>query len=138
VRLSPTDDVGTGEAVASLDFLGYTFRYDRDLKGREKRYLNLCPSAKSLQRERDNLREMTGPRTCFVPIPTLIAQINRQVKGWGAYFGMGYPRVAFRQINLFVRERLERHLKRRSQRPFRGTGTCSWYAQLHRLGLRPL
>ena len=29
---------------ASLDFLGYTFRYDRDLKGRERTYLNLGPS----------------------------------------------------------------------------------------------
>jgi RNA-directed DNA polymerase len=29
-----------GEAKASLDFLGYTFRYDRDLRGRPHRYLN--------------------------------------------------------------------------------------------------
>ena len=28
------------EKGASLDFLGYTFRYDRDLKGRDRKYLN--------------------------------------------------------------------------------------------------
>jgi RNA-directed DNA polymerase len=122
----------------SLDFLGYTFRYDRDLKGRDGCYLNLCPSSKSLQRERDKLREMTGPDKCFVPIPALIAQINVHLKGWSNYFGKGYPRKAFRQINRFVQERLEKHLKRRSQRPFRATGGVSWYAQLHRLGLMPL
>lgn len=122
----------------SLDFLGYTFRYDRDLQGRPRRYLNLCPSSKSLQRERDKLREMTGPQRCFVPIPALIAQINVHLSGWGNYFGKGYPRKAFRQINAFVRERLVRHLKRRSQRPFRVRGGASWYAQLHDLGLQPM
>jgi len=99
------------------------------------RYLNQCPSSKSLQRERDKLREMTGPDKCFVPIPALIAQINVQTRGWSAYFGKGYPRNAFRQINRYVQERLERHLKRRSQRPFRVRDGSSWYAQLHRLGL---
>jgi len=52
--------------------------------------------------------------------------------------GHGYPRKAFRQINRFVQERLERHLKRRSQRPFRPKEGLTWYAQLHRLGLVPL
>jgi RNA-directed DNA polymerase len=123
---------------ASLDFLGYTFRYDRDLQGRPKRYLNLCPSNKSLQRERDKLREMTGPQRCFVPIPALIAQVNAHLRGWSNYFAKGYPRKAFRHVNTFVQGRLIRHLKRRSQRPYRATGQASWYAHLHRLGLQPL
>jgi RNA-directed DNA polymerase len=122
---------------ASLDFLGYTFRYDKDLQGRPWRYLNLCPSKKSLQRERDKLREMTGPARCFVPIPVLIAQLNTHLRNWAAYFRLGYPRDACRQINHFVQERLERHLKRRSQRPFRTRG-MTWYAQLLKLGLQPL
>lgn len=91
-----------------------------------------------MQRERDKLRAMTGPDKCFVPIPLLIAQINTHLGGWGNYFGKGYPRKAFRQINRFVQERLERHLKRRSQRPFRVTGGVSWYAQLQRMGLASL
>jgi RNA-directed DNA polymerase len=123
---------------ASLDFLGYTFRYDRDLRGRDHRYLNLFPSDKSMQRERDKLREMTGPERCFLPLPALIFRINEHLAGWSNYFGKGYPRDAFRQINHFVRERLIRHLRRRSQRPYRVTGGISWYAQLHRLGLKPL
>ena len=123
---------------ASLDFLGYTFRYDRDLRGRPKRYLNLYPSKKSMQREREKLREMISPSRCFVPIPALIAQINEHLAGWSNYFRKGYPRHAFRRINVFVRERLIGHLKRRSQRPFRPRGEMTWYTQLHRLGLQPL
>jgi RNA-directed DNA polymerase len=133
-----TRTVKLNELGVGLDFLGYTFRYDRDLRGRPKRYLNLFPSSKSMQRERDKLREMTAPDRCFVPIPALIAQVNEHLRGWSNYFGKGYPRQAFRRINAFVQERLKRHLQRRSQRPFRPRGTSSWQAQLHRLGFAPL
>jgi RNA-directed DNA polymerase len=119
----------------SLDFLGYTFRYDRDRHGRPHRYLNVIPSKKALERERQKLREMTGPRMCFKPIRVMIAEINRHLGGWRRYFGYGYPRVAFRQVNRFTRERLTRHLKRRSQRPYRPPKGVTWYAQLDRLGL---
>jgi RNA-directed DNA polymerase len=138
VNREKTRTVKLNEPGASLDFLGYTFRYDRDRQGGTWRYLNLCPSDKSMQRERDKLREMTGPQRCFLPIPALIHQINAQVHGWGNYFAKGYPRRAFRQINRYVQERLERHLKRRSQRPYRPTGEGSWYAHFRRLGLKPL
>jgi RNA-directed DNA polymerase len=139
VNAAKTRTVRLHEPGAGLDFLGYTFRYDRDLHGGPHRYLNLCPSKKSLQRARDTLRAMTGPQQCFKPIPVLIAQVNTHLIGWGAYFGKGYPRAAFRRINHFVRQRLEQHLKRRSQRPFRPVGgAAGWYEQLRRLGLRPL
>jgi len=34
---------------ASLDFLGFTFRYYEDLKGRGWRYVNVSPSEKALK-----------------------------------------------------------------------------------------
>jgi RNA-directed DNA polymerase len=138
VNREKTQTVKLQEPGASLDFLGYTFRYNDDLQGGRWKYLNLCPSTKALQRERDKLREMTGPKKCFLPIPALIGQVNTHLKGWSNYFGKGYPRKAFRQINSFVQERLITHLKRRSQRPYRPPGEMSWYAQLHRLGLKAL
>lgn len=138
VNADKTRTVNLSVTGGSLDFLGYMFRYDRDLKGRPRKYLNLCPSKKSMQRERDKLREMTGPKCCFVPIPQLIAQINAHLRGWSNYFSAGYPRQAFRQINRFVQERLGRHLQRRSQRPYRRTDGSSWYAQFLKLGLKPL
>jgi len=138
VNRDKTRTVRLNEPGESLNFLGYMFRYDRDLQGRPWRYLNLCPSSQTLRREREKLREMTGPEMCFKPIVAMIAQINDHLRGWSNYFGKGYPRDAFRQINRFVRERLERHLKRRSQRPFRRRGLVSWYGQLQRLGLENL
>jgi RNA-directed DNA polymerase len=123
---------------ASLDFLGYTFRYDRDRFGRDRRYLNVSPSAKALDRERARLREMTSSRFCWKPIPTLIQELNRHLAGWANYFGRGYPRRAFAKINDYVRCRLAVHLRRRSQRPFRPPEGRSLYHHLAHLGLMRL
>ena len=46
------------EEGESLDFWGYTFRYDRDLYGKGWKYLNMMMSKKALQRERDCLHEL--------------------------------------------------------------------------------
>ena len=135
INREKTRVVKLSQPGTSLDFLGYTFRYDRDRLGRRHRYLNLFPSKKALQRERRKLYEMTGPVMCFKPIRVMIAEINRHRVGWKNYFRCGYPRDAFRQINAYAGERLTRHLKRRSQRPYRPPKGISWYEQLHRLGL---
>lgn len=120
---------------ASLDFLGFTFRYDHDRKGRGHRYLNVSPSAKALKRERAKLRELTSSQRGCLPIPLLIEDLNGHLNGWANYFRFGYPRDAFRKINTYVRDRLTQHLKRRSQRPFRPPEGVTYYQQLHRLGL---
>ena len=119
----------------SLDFLGYTFRYDRDRFGRGHKYLNVTPSKQALARERDVLRSMTSTKFCFKPIPALIRQVNRQVEGWANYFRFGYSRAAFRQINRTVRCRMAAHLKRRSQRPYRPPKGMSMYRHLANMGL---
>ena len=135
INREKTRVVDLKEQGASLDFLGYTFRYDRDLKGRDQKYLNLFPSEKALKRERAKLHDMTASRQCFKPIPQLIGEINRHLKGWANYFSIGYPRVALREINTYVRDRLVQHLRRRSQRPFRPPEGVTYYEQLQRMGL---
>jgi RNA-directed DNA polymerase len=127
--------VRMAEEGASLNFLGFAFRYDRDLRGRAWKYLNIQPSPKALQAEKEKLRKLIGPGKRHVPIPELIAQVNRQVGGWGNYFRFGYPRKTFRLLNRFVRERLTGHLKRRSQRPYRLPPGETWYGLLDKLGL---
>jgi len=135
INREKTRVVNVREVGESLDFLGYTFRYDRDLKGRGWRYLNWFPSAKALARERAKLRSLTGPQMCFKPIPRMIGEINEHLRGWANYFGQGYPRHAFRSINKYVRDRLCQHLSRRSQRPWRPPKGTTHYAQLAKMGL---
>jgi RNA-directed DNA polymerase len=123
---------------ASLDFLGFTFRYDCDLRGRNHRYLNVFPSQKSLVRLRERIRSLTDSSRSCAPIPQVIAEINQVLRGWANYFRPGYPRMAFRSVNWFVTDRLYRHLQRRSQRPFRPPEGVPFTAQLQALGLQLL
>ena len=123
---------------ASLDFLGYTFRYDRDWYGRSCRYLNVIPSKTALMKERAALRAMTSSRVCFKPIPDLIEELNQNLQGWAAYFGYGYPSASYRNLNQYVQQRLRSHLRRRSQRRYRVPQTMSLYAHLRQLGLQSL
>lgn len=118
-----------------LDFLGFSFRFDRDLKGRPKRYLNVFPSKKTMTRQRERLREMTGCSNCFKPLTVLIGDLNKQLTGWSNYFSFGYPRKAFRDMNFYVRVRLAGHLRRRSQRPYLPPEGKSLYRHLSDLGL---
>jgi RNA-directed DNA polymerase len=138
INRKKTRVVNLNQPAASLDFLGFTFRYDRDLKGRDHRYLNVFPSKKSLARVRDRIRELTHHRRCFQPVTEMIGELNVVLQGWKLYFRHGYPRVAFRHVNSFVLQRLTGHLHRRSQRPFRPPEGTSFYAHLHALGLQPL
>ena len=123
---------------ASLDFLGFTLRYDRDRFGRSQRYLNVFPSKKAQARLRAKIRFLTSGHRCFQPIREMIAEVNRVLRGWKTYFAYGYPRVAFRKLHWFVYDRMVRHLRRRSQRPFRPPVGVSYYAHLQTLGLQLL
>jgi RNA-directed DNA polymerase len=135
INREKTRVVDLKEEGANLDFLGFTFRYDRDLHGRKQRYLNVVPSKKAIRRERRKLREIIGPHRCHVPVPALVQELNVHLRGWANYFKFGYPRVAFRRINAYVRERLTRHLRRRSQRPFRPPEGRTYYQHFQKLGL---
>jgi len=118
-----------------LDFLGYTFAYQRDLHGRAQRYLNVTVSRKALKRARARVHELTSSSVSHVPLPKLVAKLNGYLRGWGNYFGYGYPRHAFRSLNAYTRGRLAQHLQRRSQRGYRPPAGVSWYAHFQRLGL---
>jgi RNA-directed DNA polymerase len=120
----------------SLDFLGFTFRYDRSLFGTNRRYLNVGASKRAHQRLREKLRELTSA-TAKQSLPVTIAQVNQLLRGWQRYFRYGYPRVAFRAVNYDLQVRFRCLLRNRSQRrsrPFRDGE--SLYAGLHRYGLR--
>ena len=118
-----------------LNFLGYLFRYEWDRKRRGHKYLNVTISEKALRRERQRLRERINRQVCFKPLPKLIEELNRHLRGWANYFSYGYPRQGIRQINRYVRQRLTQHMRRRSQRPFRPPEGTSYYEHFKRMGL---
>lgn len=122
----------------TLDFLGYSLRYIRDRKGSGDVYLTMEPSAKSQQRYRDRIKELTGSHRNWLPVEELIADINRFQRGWREYFKHGYPACVFGKLSYYTSERVIRHLRRRSQRSYRLDPDQSYYSQLKKLGLQRL
>ena len=136
INRDKTRVVKLNEEKASLDFLGYTFRWHQGRYG-FGRYLYVGPSKKSLQRQRDRINELTDRRQGCTPITRLIGRLNRQLEGWGAYFSRGYPSDAYRSINWHVGYRLVNHLRHhRSQRAYKVPNGVSYYAHFQKLGLR--
>ena len=76
-----------------------------------------------------------GRRRVFMAVPTLIQGINRQTRGWAGYFRYGYRAPTMRSLNHYLFDRMKRHLRRRSQRPFRPPEGGTYYRQLCVLGL---
>ena len=120
----------------SLNFLGFTLRYDRDRFGRDRRYLTVFPSTRTQARVREKVRTLTRA-SATRSLPDTIAAVNQLLRGWSAYFRYGYPRHTFRTLNYYLQGRFRCFLRNRSQRrsrPFRQGE--SLYAGLHRYGLR--
>ena len=134
LNASKTRILNLGTPGESLDFLGYTFRFDRDLKGRGFRYLNMFPSKKSQAKMRLQLRYLTR-RGNMTGIWDLVPEVNSKLLGWGRYFGKGYPAVAFARMDWYVQVRFERFARTRSQRRMRVPHGKTLYSWLQSLGL---
>jgi len=120
---------------ASLDFLGYSFRYVNSRLYPGTRVLSMRPSKKAVQRQKQALRELVGRKASTVPATDLIQSVNRQLRGWGNYFGHGYWRDAYNEVNEHVLRRFRTHLRNRSQRAYRIPAGRTLYSHLQQLGL---
>lgn len=122
-----------------LDFLGYSYRWSRSQRdGGGPRYWRLEASKKAQQAIRDKVRDLTGPKTCFVPVAELVQQVNRVMSGWLNYYQLGHPLKARWNLVRFAESRIVRHLGRRSQRPYKPPKGVSLYQHVHDLGLIPV
>jgi RNA-directed DNA polymerase len=138
INREKTRTIELKDGKETLDFLGYSFRFEKDRQGRPWRYLNLHPSNKSLEKEREKIRELTGPQQCWKPVSRVIAEVNEHLRGWKNYFKVGYCGREFRKINHFLHHRMSKHLQRRSQRGYKLPKGISSYAYLNQLGLMQL
>ena len=139
INREKTKIVETKQPGQTLNFLGYSFRWDKDLHGRPSHYWNRIPSKKSMQKAKERIHELTSKRWCCLPIDEVVRRLNMFLRGWSNYFGKGYPRKAFREINEYVSSRMIQYLKRQSQRPFRPPEGMSWYELLYeKLGVYQL
>jgi RNA-directed DNA polymerase len=134
INQTKTKILNLREDKASFDFLGFTFRFDRDINGNPWKYLNIFPSDRSLANLRDELRQTikVGRKMSLM---VTIGKVNTILRGWSNYFDFGYPRVAFRKLNYFIRQRFSCLLRRMSQRRCTELDGDTYYNGLKKRGL---
>ncbi len=101
-----------------FDFLGFTFRYDRDLCGRDIKYLNVIPRKKSTSQLRSKIRDNLRRNSHKNP-SELIKMLNPILRGWINYVtvpGVSYPKAEKRKLRWYLAESFLRYYRRKSQR----------------------
>ncbi len=105
----------------SFNFLGFTIRYDKDIKGRDLRYWNIVPGKKSEQKIRDKVKEYLRTHGHY-KAEDVARGLNSMIRGWLNYFclpGVCYPAMSKRRLRAYLSTRLYRYYYRKSQRKSR-------------------
>ena len=100
-----------------------------------KRYLEWCPSPKSVKKVCRKVKEETMRRKLLLPVEGVVKRLNLVLDGWGRYFKCGYPSRQFAKVNAYARYRLYKFLNRKSQRRYRLKYAKTYYGELQKLGL---
>jgi RNA-directed DNA polymerase len=133
--------VDLGEGREGFDFLGCHFhaRVSGRLleRGIRRYYLHRWPSARSMKKVRQRVKELTGrSRNGVKDVRVLISDLNPILRGWGNYFRTGNAACKFIQVDDYVRRRLKGFLRRRQGRNLRPGQTEQWTADwLNQQGL---
>ena len=139
VNREKTKLLDMGADKAALSFLGYEFRYVRDRHyGKDNRYLEWCPSNKSVRKVCRKVKEETMRRKLLLPVEGVVKRLNLVLDGWGRYFKCGYPSRQFAKVNAYARYRLYKFLNRKSQRRYRLKYAETYYGEYQKLGLLAL
>jgi RNA-directed DNA polymerase len=132
------------EGREGFDFLGCHFhaRVSGQMLelGIRRYYLHRWPSARSMQRAYQRVKELTGRnRNGVKDIRVIISDLNPILRGWGNYFRTGNAALKFNQLDRYVVNRLHRFLVKRHGRNLRKgradqwTKEWFWHLGLHRL-----
>jgi RNA-directed DNA polymerase len=133
--------VDLGEGREGFDFLGCHFhaRVSGRLleRGIRRYYLHRWPSARSMKKERQRVKELTGRNRVGVKdIRVVIADLNPILRGWGNYFRTGNAAHKFVQVDDYVRTRLRGFLAKRYGRNLHAGRSDRWTeAWFNELGL---
>jgi group II intron reverse transcriptase/maturase len=120
-----------------FNFLGFTIRYDKDTKGRQKKYWNIIPAAKSEKKVREKIRAYLQSRGHYAPQQVAVG-LNAILRGWLNYFdipGVSYPAMSKRRLRYYLMNKLWRYYNRKSQRRSRLYGNQAYELLIQKYGL---
>jgi group II intron reverse transcriptase/maturase len=119
--------VFVGDGREGFDFLGFHCRKVESWRYRGRRYLQRWPSCRAMQGVRDRIKAITAPRYRLLePAQALVDELNRLLRGWGAYFRVGNSSRKFLQVDDYVRQRLALFLSKKTGRRGRCWERHSW------------
>jgi group II intron reverse transcriptase/maturase len=121
----------------SFNFLGFTIRYDKDIKGRDFRYWNIMPSKKSEQKIRDKVKDYLKTHGHY-KAGDIAFGLNSIIRGWLNYFsisGVSYPAMSKRSLRVYLSNSLYRYYNRKSQRKCRLYGQNAFVALTTNFGM---
>lgn len=101
-----------------FDFLGFTIRYDQSIFDKRKKFWNIMPRAKSQKKIRQKINGKLK-RIGHYPASDVVTELNPIIRGWMNYYKIdkvSYTQVAFRKLDDYLRIRIDRFFKRKSQR----------------------
>ena len=127
-----TGRVDLSRGRQGFDFLGCHLRKRMSgpiwEKERKRVYfLQRWPSARSMKRVRQRVKEMTGRnRNGVKDVRVIIRDINPVLRGWGNYFRTGNAAAKFNQVDDYVRQRLRNFMVKRKGRNLRAGEASRW------------
>jgi hypothetical protein len=89
-----------------FDFLGFHLHKVESWKWRGRYYLQRWPSARAMASVRAKIRSLTDRRLVGFPIESVVANLNRVLRGWSEYFRYGNCARKFAIVERYVHERL--------------------------------
>jgi len=127
-----TGRVDLSRGRQGFDFLGCHLhkRMSGPIWERERKrvyFLQRWPSARSMKRVRQRVKEMTGRnRNGVKDVRVIIRDINPVLRGWGNYFRTGNAAAKFNQVDDYVRQRLRSFMVKRKGRNLRAGEASRW------------
>ena len=120
-----------------FEFLGFTIRYDKDMRGRNRRYWNIIPAAKSEKKLRENIAAYLKSGGHYGP-QKVADELNAKIRGWLNYYDIpktSYPAMSKRRLRYYLINKLYRYYNRKSQRRSRLYGSQAYEVLVQKYGL---
>jgi RNA-directed DNA polymerase len=134
---SKTQIVALEVGGEGFDFLGFHFRrVSSRTSGRP--YIACWPSQKAMAAARQRIRQLTPLGRIGLPAIMVVQDLNRFLRGWGAYFRYGNSTQQFHALDRYAFWRLARFMTRKHHRPGTGRGAFELLESRDRLGLHRL
>jgi len=113
LAVAKTRIVNLHNSGEGFDFLGYHFRVVPTKHNPRRRFAACWPSRSAVTAARDRIRELTPMSRIGRPTILVVQDVNRFLRGWGAYFRHGNSTQQFVQLDRFVFDRIARFIARK-------------------------